>query len=154
MVLIKADMQGGFLLEDNFKNTLFAFILISAFGMLILSAVVSVGDTYGKDTSEIVGGSLSMSEFNDSVSSIEANANSMRARFEKGSIWSSIAGVVVTGIFGIATDMIDMILSPFVIMTEIMTNIFHIPVWFSAILMSLLIFGIIFSIWRLIKIGD
>lgn len=140
--------------EDTFKGTLFAFILISLFGMLIVTAVISVGGNYGKDTSEIVGGSMALDKFNESISNVQDDAQGMQERFAKQSIWSAIAGVVVEGIFGIAKDMIVIILSPFAIITNILIDVLHIPAYVTYVMLALLIFGIIFSIWRLLKIGD
>lgn len=141
-------------MEDQFKNTLFAFILMSLFGMLILTAVTQLGGTYSKDMTEVTGGSLSLNQFNESINSIEQNSKDMKASFDKQSIWSAIAGVVVDGIFGIAKNMVTMILLPFDIIIGIMENVFHIPAFVTSVLLGLLILGIIFSIWRLIKIGD
>jgi hypothetical protein len=139
--------------DDSFKNTLFAFILCSLFGMLILTAVVNVGNNYGKDTSEIVGGTLSLDRFNQSIKSVEQNAQDMKVRFDKQSIWSAVAGVVVEGIFGIAKDMVTMIFSPFFIVLDILSNVFHVPIFVTSILLGLLIIGLIFAIWRLLKVG-
>jgi len=140
--------------EDSFKNMLFAFIFVALFGMLILTATVNVGNTYGKDTSEVVGGSLSMDKFNDSVSGIEDSAKSLRASFGSGSIWSALAGVVVEGIFGIALDMIALILAPFDILADIMIDLFGVPAWVTSVVLGVLIMGLIFAVWRLIRIGD
>jgi hypothetical protein len=139
-------------MEDQFKNTLFAFILLSLFGMLILSAVVSVGNTYEMNTSEVVGGSLSINKFNDSISSVEANSKALKERFDKGSIWSAIAGIVVEGIFGIVKDMVSMILLPFDIVADIMIDQFQLPAYVTSVILGLLILGIIFAIWQLLKI--
>ena len=140
--------------EDTFRNYLFAFILVSLFGMLILTAVVSVADNYGKDTTEVVGGSLSLSKFNNSITSIEENSKALKRTFESGSIWSALAGVVVEGIFGIAKDMVLMILAPFDIVADMLSDIFGVPSWVTSVLLGILILGIILAIWRLIKIGD
>jgi len=139
--------------DDTFKNTLFGFILISLFGMLLLGAVLEVGEEYSMDTSEISGGVLSLDKFNESISSVESNAKDLNERFEKGSIWSVVAGVVVEGIFGIAKDMITMILLPFDILIDIMSNVFGVPAYVTSTLLGLIIMGIIFSIWSLLKIG-
>ena len=141
-------------MEDNFKNLMFAFILFTLFGMAILTVVISGGTTYSKDTSDVVGGSLALSNFNDSVSSFEARAEELKTTFNEGSVWSAIAGVVVEGIFGIAKDMFGMILAPFDLLSDILNDIFNIPSWATSVLLVLLIFSVIFSIWRLIKIGD
>lgn len=140
--------------EDSFKTILFAFILLSLFGMLILTSVVSVADNYSKDTSQVVGGSLSLDKFNESITNVENDAKAMEERFEKQSIWSAIAGVVVEGIFGIAKDMIVMILLPFDIVTDIMLDVFNVPVFVTSVLLGLIIIAMMFGIWRLIKIGD
>jgi len=141
-------------MEDQFKNTLFAYILIGLFGMLILTAVVSMANDYGKDTSDVVGGSLSLSKFNESISDIEDNSKALKERFDKGSIWSAIAGIVVEGIFGIAKDMVTMILMPFSLISNILMDVFGVPTYVTSIILGLLILGIIFGIWRLLKIGD
>jgi len=141
-------------MEDQFKNYLFAFILISAFGMLILTAVVEIGSDYDMNTSLVVGGALSIDKFNTSISSIESNAKDLKTSFDKQSVWSALAGVVVEGIFGIAKDMVTMILLPFDIIIDVMIDVFGVPAWLTSVLLGLLIMGIILSIWRLIKIGD
>ena len=140
--------------EDSFKTTLFAFILVSLFGMLILTAVVHVASDYSKDTSEVVAGSLSMDKFNQSITNIEQDSKDLKERFDKGSIWSAVAGIVVEGIFGIAKDMVSMILYPFDIVVDIMVDVFGVPAWVTSVVLGLLILGMIFGIWRLLKIGD
>lgn len=140
--------------EDSFKNTVFALLLVSLFGMLIISAVVSIGNNYGMDTSTVAGGSLSLDKFNESISSIEQNAKDLRTTFDKQSVWSVLAGVVVEGVFGIAKDIFTMLLLPFDIIADIMTDVIHVPAYVTSVLLGLFIIAIIFGIWRLIKIGD
>jgi len=141
-------------MEDYFKNLLFASILVSLFGMLLLTAVVDVGDTYDKDTSEVVGGSLSMDKFNASISDLESEALSLQSRFEKGNIFSIVAGIVVEGVFGIGLTMMGLITTPFALVSNIMIDIFHVPAWVTTVLLAMLIMAGIFGIWRLIRIGD
>jgi hypothetical protein len=140
--------------EDNFKNILFGLILFSLFGMLILTAVVQVGNDYGMNTTEIAGGSMSLQKFNASISSVESNAQAMNERFSKGTVWSALAGVVVEGIFGIAIDIFKMMLLPFGLVQDIMIDVFGVPAFVTDVIMALFIFSIMFAIWRLIKIGD
>lgn len=140
--------------EDGFKNRIIAFLLIALFGMLIISAIVSVGNDYDLDTTEVTGGSLNINKFNQSINSLENNAQDLKATFEEGSIWSAIAGVVVEGIFGIAKDMFDLIITPFDIIADILNDQFGVPVYVTSALLGILIILIIFEIWRLLKIGD
>jgi len=140
--------------EGDFKNTLSAFILISLFGMLIVSAVISVGNTYGKNTSEVVGGSLALQGFNDSISDLESSTQSMYKNFNEGNIWSAVAGVVVEGIFGLTKTMFNFIIAPFTIISNILQDILGVPSYVTTVLLGLLILSIIFGIWRILKIGE
>jgi hypothetical protein len=140
--------------ENSFKTMMVAFVLFALFGMMIITAVISIGGDYSMDTSEVTGGSLSLDKFNQSISNIENDAKSLQIAFNSGSIWSTIAGVVVEGIFGIAIDMIKLILAPFDLLSDILSDTLNIPSFVSSVILGLLIFSIIFAIWRLIKIGD
>ena len=140
--------------EDQFKNILFGLVLTSLFGMLILTAVINVGTDYGMNTSTVVGGSLSLDKFNESISDVESNAQAMNERFSKQSIWSAVAGVVVEGIFGIAVDIFKMMLLPLGLVQDIMINVFGIPTFVTSVFMALFIYTIMFGVWRLLKIGD
>jgi len=141
-------------MEDKFKNYLFAFILVSAFGMLILTTVIEGGNNYSLDTSKIAGGSLSITQFNESISNLQTESENLKKSFDDQSIWSSIAGVVVEGFFGIAGSMFNMIFAPLNLIINILIDIFGIPIWFSTVIVGLLILGVMLSIWRLIKVGD
>lgn len=141
-------------MEDSFKNTVIAFILFSLFGMLIISAVIGFGGDYNKDLTQVTGGSLSLSKFNESVSSVEQNSKNLKASFEEGNVWSSIAGVVVEGVFKIALNIVDMILAPFDILSDILSDILGVPYYVTSVLLGLMILALIFGIWNLIKIGN
>jgi len=140
--------------EGSFKNLLYGLILVSLFGMLILTAVVQTGSDYGKDTSEIVGGSLSLDKFNKSIYGIETDAQQMKVKFSSGSVWSALAGVVVEGIFGIAKDMFTLLILPFQLVQDIMIDILGVPSFVTNIILAIFIFSIIFGIWRILKIGE
>ena len=140
--------------EDSFRNLLFAFILVSVFGLLLLTATTQVANTYEKDTTEVMGGSLSADAFNKSVSGIESDAKSLQDRFEKGNIFSIVAGIVVEGVFGIGISMFGLILAPFNLLSNIMIDMFGVPIWVTSVLLGILIMAGIFGIWRLIRIGD
>ena len=140
--------------DDNFKVMLFAFVLFALFGMLILSAVVEVGDNYSMDTSQVVGGSLALDKFNESVTTVETQARLQQTAFSTKSIWSAVAGLVLIGIFPIAQALASMILTPFKIVSEIASNTLGIPSYVTSVVLGLLIISIILAVWRLLKVGD
>jgi len=140
--------------EGGFQSLLFGLILTGLFGMLILTAVINYGNEYSKDISILGNGSLSLDKFNQSISDVKGGAENVKAVFSGQSVWSAIAGVVVEGIFKIVVGLFTMMLFPFSLITGIMENVLGIPTFVTYTITGLLIFSIIFSIWRLIKIGD
>jgi len=140
--------------EGGFKKLIFGFILTSLFSLLILTSVVNFGQTYNKDTSQVAGGSLSIAGFNNSINEVQDTSENLRENFEKQSIWSSVAGVVVTGIFDIAKAMFLMIILPFTLIANVMIDVLHIPVFVINVMLGLLILTGIFGIWRLVKMGS
>lgn len=140
--------------EGSYQHLVFAFILISLFSFLILSAIGNMALTYEKDTSNVLGGSLNIDDFNESLESFNSSSRSFRERYEKGSKWSAVVGIVVDGIFKIAVDMFGMIIFPFNLISAILINIIGVPSIVVNTLFGLLIITMIFAIWRLIKIGN
>lgn len=142
-------------MEDSFKGIIFGFILMATFGMLVLTAVVSVGTDNGMDTSEIAGGALNLDRFNNSIKDIEATTETLKDRFDKQSIWSALAGVVVEDFFKISRDIVKLVLlEPLALVMDIMHNVFGIPLVITSIIIALFIFTVMFAIWRLLKVGD
>lgn len=140
--------------EDSFKGLLFAFIFFTLFAVLILTAVNEQGALYGKDVSEVTGGALNITKFNDSISTVSTDVENYRERFSKGNIFVTLGDVIFSGIFEIAGSMISLIILPFTLLAGILINILHVPKFVTDIIMALIGLSIIFGIWRLIKVGD
>lgn len=140
------------LMADNeFKTTLMALILFVAFSWLILSVAIEFGAEYDRSSTEIGEGSLNIANFQSTASEIEGKAQGYRTRFESGTV-DDIDDA--SGIFSIATDMISMITSPFSLLSQIMTNIFHVPSLIINIFLGLLAVSLILTIWRLLRMGS
>lgn len=140
--------------ENGFKTLIFGFVLFVLFGMLLITAVNQAGSNYGKNLTEVTGGSLDFNKFNNTVSDFEQQTNAFHERFISGNVWSAIAGVVVEGIFGIGRDMFMIIYSPFGLIKGILENVLSVPTFVTTIITGLLILTFMFALWRLIKIGD
>lgn len=137
--------------EDNFKNTITALVLFVAFTWLILSVTVDFGAEYGRDAQEIGDGSLNIVDFQNVANTIEGNTSSYRARFDSGDV-DDIDDA--SGIFSIATDMVNLITSPFRLLSQILTNIFGIPSLMINIILGLMSIGLILGIWRVLRSGS
>jgi len=140
--------------EDQLKALLFGFIVITLFATLLITVVNDQGVLYEKDTTQITGGSLGISGFNNSIQNFSSTAESLKSRFENQNIFVALGDVVISGLFDIAVDMAKMIITPFDLISRVLTNILGVPSFVTNVIMGLLVLSIIFAIWRLIKVGD
>lgn len=137
--------------EDSFKNTIIALVLFVAFTWLILSVAIDFGAEYGRDSQEIGDGSLNVVNFQSSAEGVESSAQSYRTRFESGNV-DNIDDA--SGIFSIATDIINMITTPFQLLGQIATNIFGVPSLIINVILGLLAISLILAIWRVLRAGS
>lgn len=140
-------------MEDSAKTLLYGFILFALFAVLIITIVNDQGSLYGRDTS-VVTGNLNLSGFNRSINSLTETGDSLRESFGKQNIFVTLGNLVISGFFGIALSMIQLIITPFTLLNSILANVLHVPSIVSGTLTGLLAFGIILAIWRLLKFGD
>ena len=137
--------------EDGFKSMVTALVLFVAFTWLILSVAIDFGEDHGVSADSIGDGSLDIESFRTSAETVEGSAQSYRARFESGDV-DDIDDA--SGIFSIATDIINMITTPFTLLSQIASNIFGVPSLIINVLLGLLAIGLIFSIWRVLRAGS
>lgn len=137
--------------EDSFKATVIALVLFVAFSWLILTVAIDFGAEYGRDAQEIGDGSLNVVNFQTSAEGVEGSAQSYRERFESGNV-DDIDDA--SGIFSIATDIINMITTPFTLLSQILVNVFHVPALVINVFLGLLAISLILGIWRLLRAGS
>ena len=106
---------------------------------------------YGRNANEIGEGSLNIVNFEEEAQDIERSAQSYRTRFESGKV-DDIDDA--SGIFSIATDLINMITTPFKLLSQILTNILGVPSLIINIILGLLAIALILGIWRLLRAGS
>jgi len=126
-------------------------VLFVVFTWLILSVAIDFGAEYGRSADEIGDGSLNVVDFQSTASSVEGNASSYRSRFESGDV-DDIDDA--SGIFSIATDMINMITSPFRLLSQILQNLLHVPALVINVVLGLLSISLILAIWSVLRKGS
>jgi len=138
--------------EDSFKTTIIALVLFVLFSFLILTVTIDFGAEYGRDSEEIGDGSLSVVDFEESADSVESSAQTYRERFESGDV-DDVDDP--SGIFSVATDILDMITTPFKLLGQILSNILHVPAIVINVTLGLIVIsGIIFGLWRVLRAGS
>lgn len=141
--------------EDGLKNIFIGFIVLLLFTTLVLSAVMFEGNVYHKNTDQVIGG-FNFSGFNNSITGLGATAQSSLKAFTTGDIFSplTVAGIVATGIFSVGKTIINLVIAPFSLFANILTNVLQIPTYVTATILVILIFSLIFGLWRLVKWGS
>ena len=137
--------------SDGFKNILIGLVLFVGFAWLILTITIDFGSEYGRSSTEIGNGSLDIIQFQSQAEEVESDAQSYRSRFESGEV-DDVDDA--SGIFSVVTDMINMITTPFKLLSQILVNIFHVPSLIINIFLGLLAISLILAIWRVLKAGD
>jgi len=112
---------------------------------------LNFGAEYGKSADEIGDGSLDISSFQTSAESVNSSAQGYRSRFDDGKV-DDIDDA--SGLFSIGTDMVNMITTPFSLLSSILTNILKVPSLIVTIMLGLLSLSLIFGIWRLLRAGS
>ncbi len=134
----------------EFKKILFSLVLFGLFAFLITYTAVEMGINYGKSSTEIGEGALNDAVFKESIDNVSSSADNYRKRFESGDTTDVDDA---TGIFSVATDMINMITAPFKLLAVVMENLLGIPTIVINIILGLLGISLILSIWGLLRIG-
>lgn len=135
--------------EENFPEMMKAFVSITLFTFLILAIIMLMGNNYSKDTSDVTG-KFGAERINATLNSAKATSDAWYSAFSKQNVFSTIAGIIVTGIFQLTKTMANFVLTPFAIISDILTVVLGIPPIVVNVVYVLLIISIIFGIWRII----
>lgn len=136
---------------DDFKNTIFAMIGFVVFSVLIITFVVGIAGIYDKDTAEISGGALNVSLFESSASNVSASASGFKSRFDSGTLEDVDAP---TGILSLIKSFIDLITTPFQLISQVASNILHVPTIVINVGLGMLAITLILAGWRILRAGD
>jgi len=137
-------------MASDYKVLLFGLVLFVLFSSLILTVAIDFGAEYGHSASEIGGGSLNLSVFEESASGVEGSTKGYRERFEGGKV-DDIDDP--SGIFSVITDMVDMITTPFRLLSQVLVNLLHLPSLVINVILGLLSISVFFAIWKMMRIG-
>jgi hypothetical protein len=143
--------------EGSFKGIVIGFILISLFIFTILTFAIEVANDYGRDSSEITGGTVDLDEIEDFLEGVEGSASNRRTNFEEKEPFSIGGSDVLLGIWNVVKGLWAMITTPFTLVAQIVNNILFkgsaIGTLVTSVILGILIIIIIFAIWKVWKTG-
>jgi len=146
-------------MEEKFKKLMFTLILITLFAFLTIGFATQLADIYNKDTTEFEE-TMGATEVSDTLDATTAQSSVWTKAFES---WGEegtfkalldIIGFFAVSLFYILRGMGLFLFTPFIMLSNIMTNIMGIPLIVSVIIQVLLTLSIIFGVWSLIKTGN
>lgn len=148
---ILRDKRGA---EDSLKNIVIGFLVTIAFGFLILTTVVDMGNKYGK-ADDVAIGSLDYELFNQTLYDLNDSVENVKTAFQGTNIFNplTVAGVIVTGIYEASKSLWTIVTVPAQIIMNILANVFGIPTIIVGVLFAVLTIALIFAIWRVVRIG-
>jgi len=149
-------------MADDFPKLLKSFIVITLFAFLIigfsssfLRGIKDKSDNYNLTDKHIddFEERLGAEDISSTINSMNERADTWSEIFNKQSIFSVIAGIIVTGMFDLAKTMWTFITFPFQLISAIMTGVLGVPSIVATIIQVLITVSVIFGVWYLIRIG-
>jgi uncharacterized membrane protein len=141
-------------MANDYRNVIISFLILGLFLVLISTIIVQVGARYGVEKMKIdeaTQGSLDLTDYEVELEDVDSDASAFREAFESGEV-DDVDDP--SGIFSVAGDIIGVITTPFNILAKVMSNIFHIPLVFTRVLLAILNVVLLAGIWALIRRGD
>ena len=132
-------------------------IVVMLFAVLLLAFIFTMANDYGVDTTELQEQGLNYQALNQSLYDTQQDVEEFQQVFQRGNIFSVVAGIVVEGIFDIGNDMFRMVFGNgglFEIIFIDSARILGIPSIVVGTIIAILILVAIFGLWRLLKQGD
>lgn len=150
-------------MEDKFKTLFFAFVFMSVLGILIFTFVTEMANTYNKDINEVQNQYVDLNTFNDSIKDFYSNAKVYQSKASNFSNknglekLADIMGLFTFDLWNLGFSLLEFMLSPIDIVGAVLVGIFGLPAELQIIIdvvLGILIFSVIFAIWRYSKVGD
>jgi hypothetical protein len=135
----------------GFKEYTINFLLIGLFIIGIVSFGISLGNDYGVNNEDT--GGLNYTALNNSLSSAQSDADAWQKTFTSDNPVISIGGMVLVGIWLIIKSMFVIPYQIFSILIVGVVSVLGIPPVVVGIITAILIISLIYSSYRIVKLG-
>lgn len=140
--------------DNDFPQLMKAFIFITIFAFLMLAFAVQLGTQYNNPEVDEFIEQTNYEYINETVSGFEATAQGWQDSFYEQPIFTTISGIIVTGMFSLGKGMINFIMIPWGILKLFFVNVLHLPIIVPSLVYIMIILTALFGLWRLMKIGQ
>jgi hypothetical protein len=147
-------------MEDSFRNLVIGSIMAMLFVFAMFSFFISVGNEYGKDTTELTGDYYDFSDINQSLSETQAEAERLREIVSSSSGSGGVLSYVerffdgVGAFFGVSFSMFGFIIDLFDLIILGTMNIIFANAIITGTIIAIVILLALFGIFRFLKQGS
>ncbi len=138
----------------DFKGYMLGFLLTGLVIVCIYTYGISIADNYNVDTPLIDSNKIDLTSLEQKVNDSSANAKNWEARFTSDNFFVSLGSIILFSIWGIFQLMWTSINTLWTIYLEGMHNVLGLDPMITGVLSAIIIIGLIFSVWRVIKTGE
>lgn len=141
--------------DMGFKNITIAFLLVSLFAICIYNFAVGVGEEYDYTADEFLSSDeIDFGELDTQIKVTSQEASKWQEMFEKDNIFALVGTLVFNSLWGIAKLIGGSINLLFVLLFGGIANVLGLDALVIGVVSAILIITIMFSIWRLLKVGE
>jgi len=140
--------------ENTFRDTAIGMVLICLFAYLLIVFALNGGTEYNLDTSDLEGNQLDVAGLNTTLDTIQGESEEWKNSSTQQTNIDLAGGVKIKGMYDTAKSIWEVLTTPFSLISQIMTNVFHIPRIVLTITSFIFTIVLVFALWKLIKQGQ
>ena len=141
-------------MATDFKDYPINFILAGLFIICLISFGVALANNYGQSGTLMKTDKIDFSRLEKQINSTSADANKWAETFKSDNLFVVAGGIVLFSIWGIVKLIWTSVTAMLTIFTDGATGLLGIPPIAVGVLTAIVIIGLIFAGWRLIKQGQ
>ena len=126
-------------------------------GLFIISLIsfgVITANNYGYNGALMQSDKIDFTRLEQQINSTSQNANSWAETFKSDNLFVTLGGIVLLSIWGIVKLVWTSVITMLIIFTDGASGLLGIPPIATGVLTAIVIIGLIFSAWKLIKQGQ
>jgi len=137
----------------DFKSYPINFLLAGLFIICLISFAVVTAGNYGQSETLMKSDKIDFTRLEQQVNSTSADANNWAETFKSDNLFVVAGGIVLFSIWGIVKLIWTSVLVMLTIFTDGASGLLGIPPIATGVLTAIVIIGLIFASWKLIKQG-
>lgn len=137
----------------DFKDYAVNLLLCGLFVIALVAFGTGIAHNYGEDASLMSDDRVNMTRLESTVNSTSEDAQRWSEAFQSDNLFVSAGGIVLYSIWGVGKLILTSVVTLFVVIFDGVSAVLGIPPVVSGVIFAVLLIGLIFALWRVIKAG-